>query len=384
MSSLRLRSPAPVTIVDGTGDLRELETLSRSLEEHTHASNTRRAYDQAWRSFTAFCAEHDLNSLPADPETVRWYVAGMTAPDGRPPYAVSTIRQRLAGIADRHLREGHLDPTAHLGVVNLVRGFQKQRPRRPVRKKPLLLDDVLQIIRAMDHRSFPAGVAAARDTVAIWLGFAGAMRRSEAAGLSLDSVELHRQDGVIIHVGRSKADQENMLPDVVVLPYGHRPNTCAPCAVHRWVALMKAAKADNRSRVTDVDQRLRDVQRSGHVCGKTGSKRPPLITNADLRSAAPLLRAVYRNRHSVTVHERGVTGDALHTMLRTRMKEARMPSEDYGFHSLRAGHVTQARRNGAPTEEIMRAGRWRNQDTVNIYDREYNPASRNSVTRLGL
>ncbi|RGE18043.1 hypothetical protein [Leucobacter sp. wl10] len=180
----------------------------------------------------------------------------MTAPAGSPPYAVSTIRQRLAGIVDRHLREGHLDPTGHLGVVNLVRGSQKQHPRRPTRKKPLLLDDVAKIIRAMDHRAFPAGVAAARDTVAIWLGFAGAMHRSEATGLALDNLELHSQDGVVIHVGRSKADQENVLPDVVVLLYDHRPSTCAPCAVLRWVSFVKAARPANRTRVTDVDRLL--------------------------------------------------------------------------------------------------------------------------------
>lgn len=44
----------------------------------------------------------------------------------------------------------------------------------------------------------------------------------------------------------------------------------------------------------------------------------------------------------------------------------------------------QVRRNGASTEEIMRASRWREPETVNVYDREFNPAARNSVMRLGL
>ncbi len=38
----------------------------------------------------------------------------------------------------------------------------------------------------------------------------------------------------------------------------------------------------------------------------------------------------------------------------------------------------------ASTEEIMRAGRWRKPETVTVYDRELNPAARNSVIRLGL
>jgi hypothetical protein len=71
-------------------------------------------------------------------------------------------------------------------------------------------------------------------------------------------------------------------------------------------------------------------------------------------------------------------------MLLTRMAAAGMDPRRYGFHSLRAGHVTQARRNGATTDEIMRAGRWRKAETVDVYDREFNPAARNSVMRLDL
>jgi hypothetical protein len=79
-----------------------------------------------------------------------------------------------------------------------------------------------------------------------------------------------------------------------------------------------------------------------------------------------------------------VSGDALHAMLHRRMEEAGMDPSVHGFHSLRAGHVMQVRRNGASTEEIMRAGRWRKPETVNVYDREFNPAARKSVMRLGL
>jgi hypothetical protein len=41
-------------------------------------------------------------------------------------------------------------------------------------------------------------------------------------------------------------------------------------------------------------------------------------------------------------------------MLLARISEAGMDPSPYGFHSLRVGHVTQARRNGTATEEIMR------------------------------
>lgn len=366
-------------------ELRELEAVSRGLEGHTLAPATRRAYAQAWSSFSEFCARCGLQPLPAHPESVRWFVAWMSLQQdahGLPRFSVATIRQRLAGIADRHLRDGLLDPTGHRAVTDLVRGLAKLRATRPRRKRPLLLDDVRRIVGAMQHDVFPEGISAARDELAIWLGFAGALRRSEAAGLTMDRLELHPRDGVHVRVGKSKADQDNSLPDRVVLPRSEFAVSCPVCAVHRWVALVATcSESDTRDRRRRRMKIVLDHGLEEHVCGVDGA---PLISSAELRQGGPLLRATYRNRRSATISADGVSGDALHAMLLTRMAEAGMDPTEYGFHSLRAGHVTQARRNGATTEEVMRAGRWRRAETVDVYDREHDPAARNSVMRLGL
>lgn len=379
---------APETAPGGEihDELLELEDVSRDLETHTLSANTRRAYEKAWGSFTDFCDSYGLDALPAHPETVRWFVAWMSVQvddQGRPRLALATIRQRLAGIAERHLRDGYLDPTGHRGVTGLVSGLSKLRAVRPERKRPLLLDDVARLVRGMDHQRYPAGVSAARDELALWLGFAGALRRSEAAALRLRDLELHADDGIHIHVGKSKADQDNTGPDVVVLPYGSSPGLCPVCAVHRWVRLLSFAEiGDERRRRQQMMRELFSYTAEVHVCGAENST--PLISGADLMSSAFLLRSTYRNRASCTIQPRGISGDALHTMLRVRLREIGVNPDRFGYHSLRAGHVTQARRNGATTEEIMRAGRWQKAETVNVYDREYNPATRNSVLRLGL
>lgn len=384
LAALQVPQSPPTSVVDE--GLHELEAVSQDLETHTLAANTRRAYATAWRSFSRFCRSYDLEALPAHPETVRWYVAWMSTQqdeNGLPRYSVATIRLHLAGIADHHLQHGSLDPTGHRGVVDLVRGLSKLRRTRPHRRRPLLLDDVQRIIGAMEHAVYPGGVSAARDTLAIWLGFAGALRRSEAAGLRVNSLRLDRRDGVHVHVGASKTDQDNTAPDLVVLPWGSTPATCPPCAVHRWVRLLVITQmASSRERRRALMSHLFGYQTTAHVCGRDVGGG--LISSADLTSSTPLLRATYRNRQTAHIHERGISGDALHTMLRSRMVEAGMDPRGYGFHSLRSGHVTQARRNHAPTEEIMRAGRWQKTDTVGIYDREFNPADRNSVMRLGL
>lgn len=379
----------PVSLLDPElGDeLHELEVHAQSLSKHTQAENTRRAYAKAWRSFEGFCAEHGLEALPAHPETVRWYVAWMSVErdqKGRDRFAVSTIRQYLAGVADRHVRDGLLDPTGHRGVVDLVRGLANLRAVRPDRKRPLLLDDVLKVVATMEHDVYPAGVPATRDAAVLWLGFAGALRRSEVAALRLSNLELHPADGIHVRVGRSKSDQDNSGPDLVVLPYGGTPRTCPPCAIHRWLSLLRITaigEVSERRRATM--QQLFAYQIHEHVCGANGSLA--LVSSADLTFGRPLIRATYRNRHNAAIGAGPITGDALNTMLQTRLREAGIgPVGAYGFHSLRAGHVTQARRNGAATTEIMRQGRWRRAETVDVYDREGNPLARNSVTRLGL
>lgn len=73
-----VEAPEAIPEPEINDELRELEAVSLNLETHTLSANTRRAYESAWRSFEEFCGAHDLDPLPAHPETVRWYVAWMS------------------------------------------------------------------------------------------------------------------------------------------------------------------------------------------------------------------------------------------------------------------------------------------------------------------
>ncbi len=55
-----------------------------------------------------------------------------------------------------------------------------------------------------------------------------------------------------------------------------------------------------------------------------------------------------------------------------------------GFHSLRAGFVTAARRNGADHRAVRRQTRHSSDAMVEAYDRDHTPLAGNAVTRLGL
>lgn len=381
-------TPLPEVSVAVRDELALLDAHADDLAARVIADNTVRGYGAAWRQFTAFCSAFSMTALPAHPEQVRRYVAWMATQHdahGNPRFTVATVRVHLAAIAYYHLQQGQVDPTSATGVTSLVRGLARVRKTAPKRKRPLLRDDVVRVVAAMAHTVFPDGISAARDTAAIWCGFAGALRRSEVAAMTGAQLEVVSDEGIRFRLGASKTNQDLAQTDVVVFPSGQTPETCPACALQRWLVLVAT-----HDREADPVQRRRALMRqvittdlTTHVCGAAAI--PPLVTTADVATLGPVFRATYRNRQSASIHKTGVSGDALHQMLLRRLAEAGFHQvAQYGFHSLRAGHVTEARRHGATTAQIMRTGRWRRAETVEIYDREFNPKYRSSTGSLGL
>lgn len=332
-------------------ELEELEDCARFSTAAT-GRNTRRAYDDAWRGFSKFCRDCGYSELPADPETVRRYVGYLameSRDDGAPRYTVASIRQKLAGIRWHHLEQGYLDPTGHNGVVRVVTGLVRRRQERPERKRPLLLTDVLTVTSRMTYDEFPEGISAARDRAAIWLAWSAALRRTEVATLALGQVEWCPSDGVQLHFRQSEGGYGSQQVNKMAIPRGSNPETCVPCALRHWVALIAASKAPEPQQATM--RLLYAHQDEVHIC--QGPPDPTLSEDGTplpgLEPDQPLLRRTYRNRHTATIHDSGVTGDALYEMLMTRLTEAGFQAQHYGWNSLRAGLMAELRRRGVST-----------------------------------
>jgi len=261
----------------------------------------------------------------------------------------------------------------------------------------LLLTDIRGLVDwlALVAGGWPAGVAARRDACMLLMGFAGAFRRSELVGLSLADVTLHRTDGLHIRLRTSKTDQEAHGRTVAV-PYGRDPATCAPCAWVRWRELLHAAdtappgeqrrpvmRVLRRQAATDtpVDGGEADVGDDPgsrlHVCRITRLPEP-----AD--QSRPLLRTVHRTGR---IGQGPVTGHAIREIIRRRADEAGYTPaqiQRLGGHSLRAGFVTEAFRQGADAHAIMRQTGHRSHAVLETYAREHAPLVGNAVTKLGL
>ena len=135
------------------------------------------------------------------------------------------------------------------------------------------------------------------------VGFAGGLRRSEIVGLNLGDIETVRQ-GLIIHLRRSKTDQEGAGRKIGI-PFG-RTRFCPVTAHLQW---------RERSRVTE----------------------------------GPIFRPV--DRHGRIAPER-LSAEAVSSVIRERVRAAGFDASGYSGHSLRAGFATSAAQAGISSWRI--------------------------------
>ena len=335
--------------------------------------NTRRSYLSDVNRWVDWCHHHQTEPFPVDPDLLRLYVTALALTGALKTVSISRAVSAISYANHRAGFEGRLGH--HPRVAPVLRGVRRarQEPRQP--RDPLLRDDVTALVTAMDHTTWPAGVLAARDTFAFWLGFAAAMRRSEVAALRVGDVTGHRLDGIHIRVTRSKADQGG-AGALLAVPYGRNPVTCAPCAWVRWTRLLDASRREGRPAMMRLILGTGHPDQWTHVCGD-----PAPLPLFDTPDAALFPRC---GRHGL-ISDRPVDGGALNAAVQRRVAAAGLnPHANYGFHSLRAGFVTQARRNQASAREVRRQTRHGSDVMVDVYDRDHDPLRDNAVTRLGL
>lgn len=375
-AELQVTAPSTDQLARVAGEIALLGQLADSHAAAALSPRTREVYAADWRQWQAWCARYAASPEPPDPQLVRLYLADLAVQvrgDGAPRYKASSIERHLASISHRNYElTGSRGLARDPRVSAVMTGIKRGRRESPVRRRPLLLDDVTRLVETMEHDRWPLGVTSARDTFALLLGFATALRRGEAAALSIDHVAVAPLDGLHVRLGATKTDQEGH-GTVLAVPYGSRPTTCVPCARVRWLRLV-AASAVGRAAAIRLVLSTGDPNDWAHVC--RGVDPGP-----SLPGGAPLLRPVTK---SGGIDTRQLSGAALNQIVKRRTGDAGYDPTPYGYHSLRAGFVTQARRNGADMRSVRRQTRHGSDAMVDVYDREHNPMDGNAVTLLGL
>ncbi len=247
--------------------------------------------------------------------------------------SLATIDSACSAIGHQHRHHGKPDPIDHDAVRQVRRGLRRiigRAPRRPTR--PLSVADVRQIVTAIDRTT----VRGVRDSAILLLGFAGALRRSELAALTLADLE-PKPAGLLLHLRRSKTDQE-ARGQVVGIAHGRHGLTDPIAALDAWLDLR-------------------------------GTAPGPLFTS--LRPGGPALRPLSGNVVSALVKERALA--------------AGLSGGRISGHSLRAGHATSAALAGVGIDRIAAQTRHRRVDIlIDRYIRPVHALQTTSSRDLGL
>src|SRR5664279_3486313 len=251
-----LRAPAVA------GELAGLLGTAAGLVGAARAANTRTSYASDWTRFAGWCAQRDLASLPATPATLGAYLTAAATEVAGPAYVPATLARWVAAVNFTHRQAGHPAPGAHPHVGELLAGIRRSRGRPPARRDALVTADLRAILAALPTAGWPAVVAGRRDAAVLVLGFAGAFRRAELAGLDTADVRPHPSDGLHVMVRAAKNDP-GRAGQVKAVPYGTEVATCGPCAWARWRAVVAAADAGGRVAVLRT---VRADDPASHVC----------------------------------------------------------------------------------------------------------------------
>lgn len=293
----------------------ELAAPVAQLLEAAKRPNTLRAYRSDWRAFTSWCERTRLTALPAQPQTVAAYIA-----DRQLDLAPSTLQRHVASISTAHKTAGHLSPCESELLRTTMQGLRAthkapaKRTGRKGKAPALTAEQMRRIVDVLGND--PASL---RDRAVLLLGYKAALRRSELAGLSWESVEM-LPEGIVLHLHNTKTDRQHSGQRVAVVaesgPY------CAVQALTAW--------------------------------------RTWCTLQADTQQGA-VFRSV--NKHMQLGDS--LSAASVGAIVSTRAGDVGL--EGVTAHSLRRGHLTEAHRRGRSEADLMHTSRHKSVSVLRGY-----------------
>jgi len=199
---------------DLTTEIKKLQIETLDNLKLSKAKNTIRAYKSDFKDFVLFCSKHAMKSMPTEPKIVSLYLTYLSKQS-----KFSTLKRRLASINVMHRYKGHYLDTKHPIIIENLLGIKRQIGIHQKAKKPLLFNNLKQIIKVINESS-ENKFKKLRDKTLILIGFSGGFRRSELVAITRDDIEFVKE-GVKIFVKKSKSDQsgEGMIKAIPSFKY---------------------------------------------------------------------------------------------------------------------------------------------------------------------
>jgi len=311
-----------------------MDTATNFAQEST-SKNTRRTYSYGWKSFAEWSAFQNVDpiSVSGKEALIAFFVSDKAS---NFDLKVSSIATYLAAIRSGYMDRGIIINMKHPAIVKVLKGVRRKLNKRPVRKEPILTEDLREMIaHAPIERDGKPLLAGLRDRALLLMGFAGAFRRSELVALNVEDLTF-TQDGVVALIRRSKTDQEGAGMEKHI-PFGSNHETCPVLALKAWLTAS---------------------------CTTSGS----------------IYRSVDRNG---CVRSKRLTGDSVAIIIK-KNKHTKAANKEYSGHSLRAGFATSAAKNNVPIDIIAAHVGHKSIKTTEGYIRRARGFVDNAATMVGL
>ena len=289
----------------------EIETLKNL--KNSKSNNTLRAYQSDFKDFSGFCGKNGFSSMPTQPKIIALYITHLSKSS-----KFSTLKRRIASISVIHKIKGHYLDIKHPIIMENLHGIKRTLGSRQKAKKPLLINDLKLIIKAIDEDKI-------RDKAIILVGFAGGFRRSELVNIYFQDIDFV-PEGVKILIRRSKTDQSGE-GSIKAIPYFENQEFCPVIALKNYL----------NKKFSNSDKSQKDVK----------------IFEISDKSVALIIK-----RYA---------------------EKAGLDSSKYAGHSLRSGFATTAAEFGAEERNIMAMTGHKTTQMVRRYIQEANLFKNNAL-----
>ena len=309
-------------------DVKNLEIETLKNLKNSKADNTLRAYQSDFRDFSSFCSKNGLSPIPTQPKIIALYITHLSKTS-----KFSTLKRRIASISVIHKLKGHYLDTKHPIIMENLHGIKRTLGSRQKAKKPLLINDLKLIIKAIDEQDNEE-IKKLRDKSIILIGFSGGFRRNEIVSLDLEDLDFV-SEGLKITLRKSKTDQfgEGSLK---ALPYFKNQEYCPVINLKKWIKTSK------------------------------------------IEYGALFRRFVKGSKLS----EKRLTDQSVALLIKQYLKLAGIDNKNYSGHSLRSGFATASAESGADERSIMTMTGHKSTEMVRRYIKEANLFKNNALNKL--
>ena len=263
----------------------ELETLKNL--RNSKSANTLRAYQADFKDFSLFCEKNGLTAIPTEPKIISIYLTNLSKTS-----KYSTLKRRIASISVIHKIKGHYLDTKHPIIIENLLGIKRLKGSRQLAKKPILINDLKLIIKAIDKEN-------TRDKALILIGFAGGFRRSELVKIYFEDVEFV-PEGVKILITRSKTDQSGE-GIVKAIPYFDNNEFCPVIALKEYIKI----KNHNKGQIFSISDKsvALIIKKYAEKAGLDPSKYAGHSLRSGFATTAAEFGAEERNIMAMTGHK---------------------------------------------------------------------------------